>query len=474
MQFVTTKYHLMVKIKFSFFLFSILLTYSTLCFSQSKGSYIDLILENNTTFTEYKKNFNPVKYNPSILKSCFVEMVNVVRHQLYFCDALSNLPMLDSVAQMQSDYQSNNDKLTIQNIPPNQYTSQRLKLYGFTVQGDEYVSKAKAHQGDKDYSYYDVCLELIKPMLKTSSGVPSFLSPQYTIYGFASGIDRNKNNIYISLLLGNDLTNQLFNSVTSKQRDLPISKGNAGLRFYDEVVCKKCIEDNSLEQIYDMLSMDEDGNVFLESDDAKWVKKILTKACSFLVLDFIQKEQYNCRVPMIDNNKPFRGIVSKPISVEKIISSNDSTAKSNFFHAKIGVIPPQIELNKEITINILLLSDKKNVCRTLIKKKVENIMVSDVVIDSLIQAQNYEEALYQLSPMLSDSTINENLLFSIVQLAAHKDKTYLSSIFTQSVKMALFRNPQKLCKLFEQFSISIFDNKEVKKIYCNTCNLNSK
>jgi len=449
--------------------FSIFLFCTIVCFSQSNVSYINLITENSSKYQPFQKNFNPLKYNPDLVKSCFIEMLNDVRRQLYGCSVLTNLPMLDSVARMQADYQATYDKFTAVNVAPFQYTSQRLKNYGFTVQGDEYVSKAKAHQGDNEYSYYDLCLELLKPLFKTSSGVPQFLSPQYTIYGFACGINKNMNLMYISLVFGNDLTIQVFNSVTSKQKDLPISKGNAGLKFYDPVICKKCADDHTLEEIYNMLSWNEDGDVFLVSDDAKWVKKILAKAGNAIVLDFIQKDQYTCRVPTVDHNKPFRGIVSKPISVDKILALNDSTVKSNYFHAKIGAIPQSIELNKEIDINILLLSGKNYVCRTLIKKKVDDIKTSDIKTDSLIQAQNYEGALYRLSPMLSDSTIHEDLLFSMVQLAAHKEKTYLSSIFTRSVQMAVLRNPQRLCNLLEQFSISVFDNKEVKKIYCGKC-----
>ena len=459
----------MTKLKFSLFLFGILLFFNTLCFSQTGSNYLALITENSSRYETYQKNFNPLKYNPDIVKACFIAMVNDIRQQLYGCAALTYLPMLDSVSLMQADYQSVNDKLTTLNVPPYQYTAQRLKKYEFTVQGDEYVSKGKAHQGDKDYSYYDLCLELLKPLLKTSSGTPAFLSPQYTIYGFACGINKNMGFVYISLILGNDLTIQVFNSVTSKQKDLPISKGNAGLKFYDPAICKKCEEDNTLEEIYNMLSWDENGDVFLESDDAKWVKKILAKAGNAIVLDFIQKDQYNCRVPTVDHNKPFRGIVSKPVAIEKILAANDSTAKSNYFHAKIGAIPPQIELNKEININILILNDKNYVCRTLIKKNVENIKTSDAVADSLIKVQNYEAALYRLSPMLADSTLDENLLFPIVQLAAHKEKTYLSSIFARSVQMALLKNPQRLCKLLDELSVSIFDNKEVRKIYCDMC-----
>jgi hypothetical protein len=377
--------------------------------------------------------------------------------------------MLDSVAKMQADFQTDKERLTDQNEPPFQFTAQRLKRFGFTAQGMEIVAKAKAHQGDSDYSYYDVCIELMKILLKTT-GTPAILSPQYTIYGFACGIDRNYRFVYISFVLGNDLTIQVFNSATSKQKDLPISKGITGLSFYNEAICKKCAEDHSLEQSYDMLYWDENGDVFLQSDDAKNVKKLLTKAGNAIVLDFIQKEQYNCRVPQVDHNKPFRGIVSKPIKMEKILAANDSTPKSNLFHAKIGAIPQQIELTKAIDVNILLLGGKKVVCRTLIKKNVDGLKTADAITDSLIQAQNYEAALYRLSPMLSDSTLNESTLLSIVQLAAHKEKTYLSSIFTQAVTLAAQRTPHKLCNLLDSFSISVFDNKEVKKIYCGTCN----
>jgi len=459
----------MLKQKSSLFLLLTILFFNYLCFSQSNVSYLDLIMKNSNNYKMFQKNFNPLKYDPAIVKNCFMGMINDLRGQLFHSMPLLHLPMLDSVAQLQADFQVNKEKVTLLNEPPLQYTSQRLKLYGFTTQGDEYVSKGKAYQGDNDYSYFDLCLELIKPLLKTSVGVPAVLSPQYTIYGFACGIDRYSRSVYISCIMGNDLTIQVFNSAVSKQKDLPMTRGFAGLRFYDEAICKKCATDNSLEQIYDMLFRDDQGNIFLQSDDAKWVKRILPKAGKYIVLDFIQKEQYNCRVPQVDNNKPFRGIVSKPVSIEKILASNDSTAKSNIFHAKIGSIPPNIDMTKAIDINILLLSDGKNVCRTLIKKNVNNIKTYDATVDSLLLAQNYEEALYRLSSLLSESTITDTRLFSIIQLAAHRDKTYLSSIFTQAVQIAALRSPQELCKLLDQFSVSVFDNKEVWKIYCNTC-----
>ena len=457
----------MFKIKTTLFLLFILLIFNQLSFSQSQASYLDLIAKHSSENKTFQRNFSPLKYDPAILKDCLIEMLNVLRQELYGSVPFNNLPMLDSVALIQAEFQAEKDKLTTINYAPFQYTAQRLKQFGFTSQADEFVSKAKAHQGDKDYSYYDLALELLKPLLKSSAG--AILSPQYTLFGFALGIDKNMRSVYISLILGNDLTNQVFNSASSKQKDLPISRGMAGLRFYDDAICKKISADPTLEQIYDMLYWDESGNVFLESDDAKWVKRLLSKAGNAIVLDFIQKEQYNCRVPQVDNNKPFRGIVSKPISIDKILAANDSTTKSNYFHAKIGTIPQQIELTKAIDVNILLLSGKKVVCRTLIKKNVRNIKTSDAIADSLIQAQNFEAALYHLSHHLSDSTIAEPLLFSIVQLAAHKPKTYLSSIFTQSVQIAALRNPQKLCKLFDELSVSVFDNAEVRKIYCGVC-----
>jgi len=457
----------MAKIKISSLYLFILLLCNNLCFPQANVSYIDLITGNSSKYKAYQKNFNPIKYDATILKKCFVEMLDDLRLQLYSTAPLANLPMLDSVAQMQADFQATQNKLTAINVPPYQYTAQRLQLYGFTSQGDEYVFKAKAHQGNNEYSYYDLCLELLKPMFKGSSGAPVFLSPQYTNYGFACGIERNMNSVYVSLVLCNDLSIQVFNSVTSKQKDLPISKGFAGLRFYDTKICKKCEEDHTLEQIYEMLYWDVDGNVYLQSNDAKFAGKLLSKSGDAIVLDFIQKEQYNCRVPQVDHNKPFRGIVSKPTTIEKILSANDSTPKSNQFHAKIGAVPAQIELTKPIDINMLLLSDKKVVCRTLIKKNLENMKTEDATADDFIQQQRFEDALYQLAPSLSDSTISDSKLFSIVQLAAHKEKTYLSSIFTKAVQLALLRNPQRLCNLLNEFSVSVFDNKEVKKIYCN-------
>jgi len=459
----------MIKTKPILFLSVILLYCNFLCFSQTNTFYVDLITENSSKYEKFQKNFNPIKHDPAILKNCFIEILNDLRQQLHGSLPLVHIPMLDSVAQMNVEFQTEREVVTIINDPPHKYTSVRLRVYGFTPQADEFASKAKAYLGDKEYSYYDLCLELLKPLLKSSKDLPAILSPQYTIYGFAYKTDQNMRFMYISLVLGNDLTIQESNVAIGKQRTFPTTKGSAGLMFSDEAICKKRANDPTLEQIYDMLYWNENGDVFLQSDDAKSVKRLLTKAGDAIVLDFIQKDLYKCpATPLVDNNKPFRGIVSKPVSMAKIIAANDSTPKSNLFHAKIGSIPQQIELDVAIDINILLLS-KKYICRTLIRKNVSDIPALDAITDSLIQMHNYEEALYRLAPMLADSAITEPLLFSIVQLAAHRPRTFLSSIFTQSVQMAALRNPQKLCRLFRDFSISVLDNVEVRKIYCSTC-----
>ena len=83
---------------------------------------------------------------------------------------------------------------------------------------------------------------------------------------------------------------------------------------------------------------------------------------------------------------------------------------------------------------------------------------------------DYMYSLSLMTPFLDDPTISEDFIFSYVSLAAHREETYLSGLFTRAVKLAAEKNPVRLCGLADKLPTCILENEEAKKIICKACN----
>ena len=83
---------------------------------------------------------------------------------------------------------------------------------------------------------------------------------------------------------------------------------------------------------------------------------------------------------------------------------------------------------------------------------------------------DYMYSLSLMTPFLDDPTISEDFIFSYVTLAAHREETYLSGLFTKAVGLAAEKNPTRLCGLVDKLPTCILENEEAKKIICKACN----
>ncbi len=83
---------------------------------------------------------------------------------------------------------------------------------------------------------------------------------------------------------------------------------------------------------------------------------------------------------------------------------------------------------------------------------------------------DYGYALKLMDPFVSDADVSLDFIFAYISIAATQDASFMSSLFTKAVKRAATEAPTRLCGLFDKLPISIFDNKEVQKTVCKTCN----
>ncbi|MCQ2275345.1 MAG: hypothetical protein MJZ87_00130 [Bacteroidales bacterium] len=87
-----------------------------------------------------------------------------------------------------------------------------------------------------------------------------------------------------------------------------------------------------------------------------------------------------------------------------------------------------------------------------------------------VKKYDYSYALSLMDPFLDDPTISDDFIMSYISIAAHREQTYLSSLFTKAVKLASEKDPARLCGLFDKLPYSVLENEEVKALVCKACN----
>ena len=348
-----------------------LLIFSSLSFAQTENPYQDFNPEQLKSNKDYVRNFVPNNFRHAILYQCFQDMVNVARAQYAFCPAMKTDIRLDSAAVMQAEYQASKEEKTIEGMSPYRTTAQRLRKYQLGTFGTELASKAKATLGAAEYSYYDLCLELIRPLLKNLKTAAVLLDRQYTYLGFGYEFDKYMKNTYVSLVLANDRT---FNEgrVTGFAKDLPYTRSKMGLMGYDEQLCRKCMTDKNLEILSECLSV-KDNTVYFSHDDFKALRRVIGKEGDAIVLDFVQHSQYHCGgKDQVDQDKPNHGFMTKTITYEQMLADNQASGKKTTkLLAPIATVPDEIPDDSEYDINIIIVKDGKYVCRSVVKKNVE-------------------------------------------------------------------------------------------------------
>ncbi len=360
-----------MKRKNTLIIIGILFFINSLAFSQVENPYVNFNPEQLKNKKEYTRNFNPGNYSTKVLYDCMIEMVDLARKEYSFVGPMKHDIRLDSTAQMQANYQASKNEKTDLNQSPYKTLNFRLKKYGLSSKGVELVSKAKATLGSQEYSYYDLCLELIRPVLKAPKSAKVLLDKQYTYIGFGYETDEYMKSMYASFVLGND---RIFidNQPAPTAKNLPYTKGRAGISDYDDKICQKTRDDFSLEQLSNFISVKGDEVIFT-CDNAKILRKMIGKEGDAIVLDFVQHSQYRCGSEnMIDHDKAHRGFVSKPIVLQKILDANEITdKKANRVLATIAQVPPEVNPDEDFDINIIILKEKKYACRTILKKRIE-------------------------------------------------------------------------------------------------------
>ncbi|MDR3047631.1 MAG: hypothetical protein LBU51_08500 [Bacteroidales bacterium] len=359
-----------MKVKITACIVVIILIINNLSIGQISNPYSDFNPEKLKENKEYVKNFNPINYNRAVFYSCMIEMIDIARKQYAYVEPLKHDVMIDSTAQFQADFQALKNEKTESNEMLYGTLSKRLQKYGLSSSAIEIVAKAKTFNGIEEYSIYDLCMEIVKPLLTNSKTSVLFLDKKYTAIGLGFETDKDMKSMYVSIVLGDD---RIFTAYKPKmgEKNLPYKKGKAGLKEFDAKICKKCLDDFSLEKLLSYITI-EGEKVAFNCDNSKELKKMIGKEGDAFVLDFVQYVQYDCEKTIVDNSTAHRGFVTKPITFEKIMIANTTAdPKSLIVSASIATVPEEVNIEEPYDVNIIFLKEGSVACRTIFKKSIE-------------------------------------------------------------------------------------------------------
>jgi len=320
---------------------------------------------------EYSKNFAVMNYNPKTLKACIIEAINLARknNKTLRGDALSANDVLESAAQNQADYMAMDEIKTVEGMGQLKTTAARVKSFGGTQFVEEVVNKIKASK-DQNYSYIDVTVDFLLPILNHPKNSLILLNRKWALTGIGFAFDVNNKNLYISAVLGNTKS---LNPTASRREELtvPFTKKSYGLKGYDSKKCKKCDQAKNLEELQQGLTV-KDGFIYFEYKDYKQLKRIIGKSKDGLAVDIVFKEQFKCgNDNIVDNNLVNRGYLTKRIFINKILNKNEiEDLKSKQLMVALAKFPEEIPEGSEYELNLLIIKEK-SVCRSVQKVHIE-------------------------------------------------------------------------------------------------------
>ncbi|MCQ2607490.1 MAG: hypothetical protein MJ197_02230 [Bacteroidales bacterium] len=85
---------------------------------------------------------------------------------------------------------------------------------------------------------------------------------------------------------------------------------------------------------------------------------------------------------------------------------------------------------------------------------------------------DYDYPLSIMAPMVNLPSVSEEFIFVFIAMCTHTDYMFHTQAFVDALKRATEMNKPRLCELVDtgKLSFQMFENPEVKKVYCPACN----
>lgn len=82
---------------------------------------------------------------------------------------------------------------------------------------------------------------------------------------------------------------------------------------------------------------------------------------------------------------------------------------------------------------------------------------------------DYRYAITLLDPYIDNPNVTNDYLFTYFTLLSHREEFYLTPSFSSMAKRCLEADKARFCSVMSKFSVQVFENTDVKKLYCKEC-----
>jgi len=324
--------------------------------------------KNNDNDTKCDRNLDPDNVDVKLLSKCLLDLINNYRVN-NGAEPFRDNDVLGKAADLQAQYMSRIEQVTLENKKKVATTAKRVILYGGGRNVDEIVNKTNAVKGNEFLSYSTIAQDLITKFTGNKKTEVILMDPRWIFAGIGAGLDGTGKKLYVSVVFGNHYS---FNDGAKRIEMLtvPYSTKSQGLQPYDKKLCKKCERIPNIEDLYTGITITDDNIVF-KTDDLRTLKKILKESKDGFAIDIVQKEQYDCSGPaVVDNTLINKGVLLKPVYKNTLYKKNiyKDQKKIKLFEANLGKLPENITGDFELN---LLIIQKGKVCKSISKSYID-------------------------------------------------------------------------------------------------------
>jgi hypothetical protein len=364
--------------------------------------------KNNGTDPKCDRNFDPENVDVKLLSKCLLDLINNYR-VTNGAEPFRENEVLAKAADLQAQYMSRIEEVTLLNKKKVGTTAKRVMLYGGGRNVDEVVNKTNVVKGSEALSYSTIALDLVTKFTGNKKTEVILMDPRWIFAGIGAGLDGTNKKVFVSVVFGNHYS---FNDGAKRIEMLtvPYSTKSQGLKPYDKKICKKCERIMNIEDLYEGITITDD-NIIFKTDQLRTLKKLFKESKDGLAIDIVQKEQYDCSGPaVVDNTLINKGVLLKPMFKSALYKKNiyKDQKKIKLFEVTLGKLPENITGDFEIN---LLIVQKGIVCRSISKSYIDKGIPSLTMDLSLLRdstAIKLDSAYY---PTAENSTITFRVPF---------------------------------------------------------------
>ncbi len=339
----------------------VIITFSANIWGQTGDKYMigNKILDANEAI-------DPKYFSEELLEKLVYLKINQVRTERGF-EPYENSQLLFKAAKLQANYMVKVEDDTDENKDL-ETTADRLKHFGGSGRGLELVEKESIKKRGIYFTYNELAENIAFEWFNSSRDSKHLYSDEYTLSSVAIALGKKKRRVYISLILGNFLTD---NEGAKYIGGLPIKVTEPKFFFwnrlhhYDDRECRRTDRLENLSLLQSALTIKNGNEIYIDFDNARTLKRFLRERKDGLAIDIIVKDQYLCGAPnKVDFSLVNRGLRLKPVYTNEFWRKNEIEGKYvREVKVPLGELPDEIA-SQDYELNLLLLQDN-HVCKSI-------------------------------------------------------------------------------------------------------------